>query len=334
MYFRFIIGLIIACTYLFSGCSTVTVPKRTDQELKESNLLPQYVSAYSQTESIPITNLFAGTTEITNLSPIVADSQIDFLPNYIPYNTINLPILFGQSDYSKKANSLYSLLGTDIALIIPSSAYISDINKPDITQRKVTLVFSDYNLRTLQPDNLESALRNSALLVNRSQLLGSNSSDKIRTRLKYLAMSQAALKTLYTKNPKLKAEFESAAGFGIFEVNNYNVLLYVGAYGKGVIFDNKNRKIIYMYTSRAGTGPGVGYESMYVIFVFKKEFALEQFIGAKGSGADIGASATLGMMGGQVSFNPEISVYQIYKTGFDLQANWGGTIYFPATGLN
>lgn len=333
MCFRFFVSFVImACSYILLGCSTVAGNKKGLLP-KESDILPYYASAYSQTESIPSVSLFTGNIEITNSSPIILDPQVDPLQNYLPHGVINLPILFGQPDNSREI-SLYPLLNKDIALIIPTSTYSLDINKPDISQVRVTFVLSDYNLRTMQPDNLESALRNSALLVNWSQLFGSNHNDKIKTRLEYLEVSKAALKTLYTKDPELKAKFESAAGFGVFQINNYNVLLYVGAYGKGVIFDNKNKKVIYMYTSRAGTGPGVGYESMYVIFVFKNDFALQQFIGAKGSGADIGASATLGVMGGQVSFNPEISVYQIHKNGFDLQANWGGTLYFPAYGLN
>jgi lipid-binding SYLF domain-containing protein len=89
-----------------------------------------------------------------------------------------------------------------------------------------------------------------------------------------------------------------------------------------------------MNTVRAGTGPGLGYESMYIVFVFKNEMALKQFIGAKGGGGDIGASATLGIIGEQISFNPEIGVYQFYRNGFDLQANWGGTLYMPAMSLN
>ena len=59
-----------------------------------------------------------------------------------------------------------------------------------------------------------------------------------------------------------------------------------------------------MNTVQAGTGPeSLGYESMYIVFVFKNEMALKQFIGAKGGGGDIGASATLGIIGEQISFN-------------------------------
>ena len=139
---------------------------------------------------------------------------------------------------------------------------------------------------------------------------------------------------MYSNDPTLRPKFESAVAFGVFEVKNFNALLYVASYGKGVIFDNKARRVIYMDTVRSGAGPGIGYESMYIVFVFKNELALSQFIGTKGGGADVGASATLGVFGEQISINPEIGVYQLYKNGFDVQANWGGTIYFPAISLN
>ena len=332
MRLRSALGLTIVSFYLLSSCS-VFGSKPSGTKVSDGDILPEYVSVYAQTESIGNLQLFDTSAVVDNFSTLTGNQLVLAAESYHQTTIIDLPDLFAEPDYSKDRN-LYPLLKTEIALIIPSSIYLSESSNPQVDQIQLAFTLSSYNLRTIQPDNLESALRNSALLVNRAQLLDDNSANKIKKRLEYLAVSKAALKTLYDKSPELKARFESAAGFGVFQINNYNVLLYVGAYGKGVIFDNKNKKVIYMYTSRAGTGPGVGYESMYVVFVFKNEFALQQFIGAKDSGVDIGASATLGVLGGQVSFNPEISVYQIYKTGFDLQANWGGTLYFPAYGLN
>lgn len=335
---QFIKNILFVYLLVLGGCSVFSSNK-SKSHIKESDILPAYVSAYSLPESISSTSLFNGYYEESNLT-LLSDteqisSSIDITGSNLNSSRLNLPILFGQLDYSRDKN-IYPLIYTELALIIPNSYENSNQKLSDIGEEVTTFTPSSYNLQTLQPDNLESALRNSALLVNRAQYLNDNlnSSDKIKTRQQYLAMSKAALKVVYTKNPDLKINFESAVAFGVFEINNYNVLLYVGAYGKGVIFDNKNKKVIYMYTSRAGTGPGIGYESLYIIFVFKNQFALQQFIGAKGSGADIGASATLGVVGGQFSFNPEISVYQVYKNGFDLQANWGGTVYFPAYGLN
>ncbi|AUR50803.1 hypothetical protein [Aquella oligotrophica] len=327
---QFFTSILFVCILVLAGCSSFSSNK-SKSHIKESDILPAYANAYNLPESITSTSLFNGYYEESNLT-LLADTE-EIYSNLddgdLNNSKLNLPILFGQLDYSKDKN-IYPLIYTELALIIPNSYENRNQKLPDINNEVISFTPSSYNLQTLQADNLESALRNSALLVNRAQFLNHNlsSSDKIKTRQQYLSMSKAALKVVYTKNPDLKANFESAVAFGVFEINNYNVLLYVGAYGKGVIFDNKNKKVIYMYTSRAGTGPGIGYESLYIIFVFRNQFALQQFIGAKGSGADIGASATLGVVGGQFSFNPEVSVYQVYKNGFDLQANWGGLCIF------
>jgi hypothetical protein len=40
------------------------------------------------------------------------------------------------------------------------------------------------------------------------------------------------------------------------------------------------------------------------------------------------------VLDGSVSFNPELSVYQITDKGMLLQANWGGVGYLPDSDLN
>ena len=117
-------------------------------------------------------------------------------------------------------------------------------------------------------------------------------------------------------------------------MSSVNAVVVVGARGKGVIVDNASRKPTYMRAARAGTGPGVGYQDLYQIFVFKSREAMEQFkLGGK-AGADVGASVTAGTDAQQISFNPYIMVYQVSKSGFAVQANWGGTGYFVDPDLN
>lgn len=148
------------------------------------------------------------------------------------------------------------------------------------------------------------------------------------------AMAQSGLDQLYAHDPKARAAVEGAAGYGVFDISSINVVLVVGARGKGVIVDNASRKATYMRTARAGTGPGVGYQAVYQIFVFKSREAMEQFkLGGK-AGGDVGASVTTGTEGQQISFNPYITVYQVSRSGFAVQANWGGTAYFVDPDLN
>ena len=153
-------------------------------------------------------------------------------------------------------------------------------------------------------------------------------------RERVLAMAKTALGKLYATDPGARAVVEGAVGYGVFDITTVNALVVVGARGPGVIFDNSTRKPTYMQAVRVGTGPGVGYQTLYQIFVFKSAAALDQFkVGGK-VGGDVGASATAGSSGKTISFNPYIDVYQVTETGFALQANWGGAAYYVDPDLN
>lgn len=149
-----------------------------------------------------------------------------------------------------------------------------------------------------------------------------------------LAMAKTALDKLYAKEPDTRAVIKGATGYGVFDITTVNALVVVGARGPGVIFNNATGKPTYMQAIRAGTGPGLGYQTLYQIFVFKSAAALDQFkIGGK-AGGDVGASATAGSTGKTISFNPDIDVYQLTEKGFALQANWGAAGYYVDPDLN
>lgn len=149
-----------------------------------------------------------------------------------------------------------------------------------------------------------------------------------------LDMSKKVLARLYAAKPEAKAEIEAASGYGIFDITSINALILVGQKGKGVIFDNKTGAPTFMLAGKIGTGPGLGYQELYQIFVFKSDAALDQFKIGDSAGGDLNASVTAGTAGGQISFNPYIDTYQISEKGFAVQANWGGTAYMVDPDLN
>jgi lipid-binding SYLF domain-containing protein len=110
-------------------------------------------------------------------------------------------------------------------------------------------------------------------------------------------------------------------------VNSIYAIMFVGQRGKGVLFDNATKKPTFMNSTRAGTGPGVGKQKVYQVFVFKDRSAMEQFMLAGEAGGDLGASVSAGTGGMTRSFNPLIDIYQIPESGMALQASWGGTVY-------
>jgi len=153
-------------------------------------------------------------------------------------------------------------------------------------------------------------------------------------RDKTLTMADAALARLYAANPAVRKEIEQAVGYGVFDITAINAVLLVGARGPGVIFDNKTKKPTFMTSMRAGTGPGVGYQELYQIFVFKSREALDQFMVGDKAGGDLMASTTVGTKAVQVSANPYINVYQLSEKGYALQANYGGAVYIVNPDLN
>lgn len=154
-----------------------------------------------------------------------------------------------------------------------------------------------------------------------------------RNRQQSFNTAYRILSTFIEKYPDLKSQLESAAGYGVFETTTFNLLLYAGGWGDGMVFDNVEHKAIYVDTARVGTGLGLGYITEYTLIVFHSHFGIEQYFGAS-AGGDIGASATIAIWSKAVSFNPTISTYKIYRTGANIQGNWGGTVYWLSPLLN
>ena len=142
-----------------------------------------------------------------------------------------------------------------------------------------------------------------------------------------LKVAADGLEKLYTLTPEARQAVEKAAGYAVFDVTSIYAILFVGQKGKGVLFDNTTKKATYMLSMRAGTGPGIGRQRVYQVFVFKSKGAMDQFVLAGGTGGDISGSVSTGTGGGVRSFNPSIDIYQIPESGIALQASWGGTVY-------
>ena len=89
-----------------------------------------------------------------------------------------------------------------------------------------------------------------------------------------------------------------------------------------------------MMERKAGEGAGAGYQKQYQVIIFKNNDAITQFTAAKGVGGDINANLSAGSGGYQKSINPNVITYLVGESGYDLQANWGGSMYTPNDTLN
>ena len=190
-----------------------------------------------------------------------------------------------------------------------------------------------FNSPKLETQSLLYFRSNHLEYLENLQMTESISPELQQQRQSSLIMANKVINQFLTTYPELASEFEVAAGYAVLDITSFNVLLYVGGWGDGVLFDNINHKAVYIDYLRNGTGLGLGYIADYEIFIFKSHEAIEQFIGAD-AGADIGISGTIGLWTKYYSLNPTINSYHIYQSGGNLQYNWGGTYFWESPKLN
>lgn len=153
-----------------------------------------------------------------------------------------------------------------------------------------------------------------------------------------LKMSKVGLAALIKQNPEIQKEIEAAPGYAVFSTTNVNVVLLVLARGEGVLFDKRRPEPIFMEAMKTGEGIGAGYQDQYQVILFKNTDAIDQFLltsidGQRG-GMDVDANVSAGSGGTIRSFNPYITIYTVGLSGYDLQANYGGTLYLVDQQLN
>ena len=153
-----------------------------------------------------------------------------------------------------------------------------------------------------------------------------------------LEMSKVGLAALIKQNPAIKKDIETAPGYAVFNTTNVNVVLLVLARGEGILFDKRRSESIFMQAMKTGEGIGAGYQDQYQIILFKNADAIDQFlltsIDGRRGGMDVDANFSAGSGGTIRSFNPYITIYTVGLKGYDLQANYGGTLYLVDQQLN
>ncbi|MBT8527746.1 hypothetical protein [Polynucleobacter paneuropaeus] len=153
-----------------------------------------------------------------------------------------------------------------------------------------------------------------------------------------LKMAQTGLDSLIKQDPKVKAMVSKSAGYAVFSTTNINVVLIVVARGQGVLFDKRRKEPVFMNALKTGEGVGAGYQDQYQIAFFKTPGSIDEFlltsIDGQKDGIDIAANFSAGSGGTIRSFNPDITFYTVGLSGYDLQANYGGTLYLVDQQLN
>lgn len=182
-----------------------------------------------------------------------------------------------------------------------------------------------------------------ALILSGCQSTGQNGKpltreEIIQKREATLKMAQTGLDALLKQNPAAKKEIDAAAGYAVFNATNINIVLVVVARGEGVLYDKRRKEPVFMQDVKTGEGLGAGYQKQYQIVIFKTTSAIDQFllssIGGQEGGIDVDANFSAGSGGVIRSFNPDITIYTVGLSGYDLQANYGGALYLVDQQLN
>lgn len=147
------------------------------------------------------------------------------------------------------------------------------------------------------------------------------------------------LTKLYAEKPEAKSKVEKSKGYAVFSSFGMNLLVVSTARGGGILRDNRNGKDIYMSMFSAGGGLGLGVKDFGIVFVFKDEKAMDEFMS---SGWDFSAQADATVetnedsegMEAAATVVPGVEIYQITDKGVALQATLQGTKYWLNDDLN
>jgi len=152
-------------------------------------------------------------------------------------------------------------------------------------------------------------------------------------------MVNETLNRLYKLQPGAKKAIAKSEGYAVF--NNFGMKIFVAGSGsgKGILFDRKNNKEIFMKMFEAQAGLGMGVKKFSVIFVFDKHKDVDEFVN---SGWEFGGQASAaakmgdegGSMQGAMSVSPGVWMYQLTDDGLAVELTGKGTKYYKDDDLN
>ncbi|MDH3332244.1 MAG: YSC84-related protein [Desulfobulbaceae bacterium] len=152
-------------------------------------------------------------------------------------------------------------------------------------------------------------------------------------------MVNETLSRLYKLQPGAKSAISKSAGYAVFNNFGTKILVVGGGTGKGILFDKKNNKEVFMRMIEAQAGLGMGIKKFSVIFVFDKQSHVDSFVN---SGWEFGGQATAaakmgeegGAFAGAMSVSPGVWMYQLADDGLAVELTGKGTKYYKDDDLN
>ena len=152
-------------------------------------------------------------------------------------------------------------------------------------------------------------------------------------------MSSETLHTLYDLQPSSKAAIQGAAGYAVFSISDVKLAFLGGGAGRGLAVNNNTQEQVYMKTTEAEVGLGLGIKKSSVVFVFGSDKAFADFgkadwqIGGQATAAATD-SVTGSSMAGAVSVAPDVWMYQMTDKGLEASITIRGIRYYKDSELN
>jgi len=152
-------------------------------------------------------------------------------------------------------------------------------------------------------------------------------------------MSNETLHTLYNLQPGSRVSIEGAAGYAVFSISDIKFAFFGGGAGRGLAVNNNTHEEVFMKTSEAEVGFGLGIKKTDVIFVFGSDKAFANFIK---EGWQFGGQATAaatdnvngGSLQGAVSVAPDVWMYQMTDKGLEASITIRGMRHYKDRDLN
>jgi len=152
-------------------------------------------------------------------------------------------------------------------------------------------------------------------------------------------MSHETLHTLYNLQPSSRAAIAGAAGYAVFDISDIKFVFLGGGAGRGIAVNNNNHNEVFMKTSEAEVGFGLGIKKYNVVFVFGNDKAFADF---GKEGWQVGGQATLAATDsvngdsfqGAVSVAPDVWMYQLTDKGLEASITVRGIRYYKDKDLN
>lgn len=126
-------------------------------------------------------------------------------------------------------------------------------------------------------------------------------------------------------DPSLRGFFDHCAGYAVLPDIGKGGLVVGGAYGKGQLFDHRDRLVGYCDVSQGSIGAQIGGQSFGEIIFFQNDRAMSDFKGGKFAlAAQASAVALASGAAAAAKYTDGVAIFLLDPKGLMLEASIGG----------